>query len=72
MEHQTWAPQAVPLGMTSLASMARIARHYRGRFTTVVRHVRLSLDLRDLCNAYFTSVTEIAILFPTSCYVRSK
>jgi hypothetical protein len=29
--------QAVPLGLTSLAAMARIARHYRGRFTTVVR-----------------------------------
>jgi hypothetical protein len=27
----------VPLGLTSLAAMARIARHYRGRFNTVVR-----------------------------------
>ena len=31
-----WRPQAVPLGMTSLASMARIARHYKGRFNTIV------------------------------------
>ena len=29
--------QAVPLGLTSLAAMARIARHHRGRFNTVVR-----------------------------------
>lgn len=28
--------QAVPLGLTNLASMARIARHYKGRFNTVV------------------------------------
>lgn len=28
--------QAVPLGLTSLAAMGRIARHYRGRFNTVV------------------------------------
>jgi len=31
------ALQAVPLGMTTLASMARIARHYKGRFNTIVR-----------------------------------